>query len=371
MKVVSAMNALKGALNSLEASEAVAEGLGDAGVDSLRFPLADGGDGTIEVLEFLLGGSRLNAEVFDPLGRRITASYLRVGDTAVVESARPSGIALLRQDELDPLKASSIGTGQLMARAARDGAKRIVLGLGGSATNDGGLGLLVGLGARPTGTNEKGGKGLMSVRDIDLDPAMESLRDVELTIASDVLNPLLGPEGATLTYGPQKGVTGSMMHKLEEAMARWCAILERRTGRSLSTEPGAGAAGGMGVASLALGGSVRLGAELILELGDFRGKTRDCKALITGEGRIDGQTRYGKAPLVVARLFKETTGRVAIGLAGTLGEGYEKLRPPFDSFFSISVGPMRLEESIAKSRSLLKQAGREVGHLLIALPQVR
>lgn len=348
----------------MRASDAVAEGLSEAGVEPMRYPLADGGDGTLAVTKYLIGGELVDVEVSDPLGRVINASYLRRGDTAVIESARASGIALLGRRELDPLKASSIGTGQLIAHAAKSHASRIILGLGGSATNDGGIGLLVGAGAKVTGTREYGGRGLFNVKEVDLGPALDMLKGVEFVIASDVVNLLLGKEGATATYGPQKGVTRDMLPKLEEAMARWCSILAKASGRPIEREEGSGAAGGMGAAAIALGGKVRLGAEMILELGDFRSRATGCFGLITGEGRINGQTRFGKAPLVVARAFKEIGGKVAVGLTGSLGEGYEKLRPPIDAFFSISTGPMKLEESMSKGYLLLRQAGREIGTLL-------
>jgi len=364
MRVLSAMNFFKGSLSSVDATEAVAEGLSEAGIETVMFPLADGGDGTIEVVKYLSGGELVEVEVHDPLGRSIKAHYLRLGQNAVVESARATGIALLKPSKLDPMVASSYGTGELLARALRDGAKRVVLGLGGSATNDGGLGLLVGMGGKATGTREYGGRGLMSVKDIDLSPVLDLLEGRDLIIASDVFNPLLGPNGATRTYGPQKGVTPEMAKGLEKAMARWCAVLERRSGRRLKREPGAGAAGGMGAAALSIGGKLRLGAEIILEFGGFEDRASNCEGLVTGEGKMDGQTRFGRAPVVVARAFRDAGGRRVVGLAGTLGEGYEELRPPFDAFFSITTGPMSLEESMARTHSLLRQTAREIGELL-------
>ena len=364
MRIISSMNSLKGSVTSVQASKAVAEGLSKAGAEPVMYPLADGGDGMLDVVRFLRGGKLVRVEVSDPFGKTIKAPYLRLDSTAVIESARASGLALLGRKKLDPLRASSIGTGQLIAHAARRGASRIVLGLGGSATNDGGLGLLVGAGARVMGTREYGGRGLFSVKDVDLKPALDALKGVEFVIASDVVNYLLGKEGATATYGPQKGVTRELMPKLEKAMACWCSILSKASGRSIESEQGSGAAGGMGAAAIALGGKVRLGAEMILELGDFRSKAEGCFALVTGEGRIDGQTRFGKAPLVAARAFKEIGGKLVIGLTGSLGEGYEKLRPPIDAFFCISNGPMSLQESMSNGYSLLRQAGCEIGNLL-------
>jgi glycerate kinase len=364
MRVISAMNSLKGSVNSVQASKAVAEGLAEAGVEPLMYPLADGGDGMLGVVRFLRGGKLVRVEVLGPFGKTIRAPYLRLGDMAIIESAKASGLALLGRRKLDPLRASSIGTGQLIAHAARTGASRIVLGLGGSATNDGGLGLLVGAGAKITGTREYGGRGLFSVKDVDLGPALDALRGVEFVIASDVINYLLGKEGATATYGPQKGVTRELMPRLKKAMIRWCSILSKASGRSIESEQGSGAAGGMGAAAIALGGEVRLGAEMILELGDFKSRADGCFALITGEGKIDGQTRFGKAPLVAARTFKEIGGKIVVGLAGSLGKDYEKLRPPIDAFFSISRGPMNLKESMSNAYSLLRQAGHEIGGLL-------
>jgi glycerate kinase len=364
MKIVSAMNSLKGSVDSVQASNAVAEGLAEAGIEPVMYPLADGGDGTLDVVRFLRGGKLVKVEVSGPFGKAIKAPYLRLDSTAVIESAKASGLAFLGRKKLDPLRASSIGTGQLIAHAARTGASRIVLGLGGSATNDGGLGLLMGAGAEITGTREYSGRGLFSVKDVNLEPALDALRGVEFVVASDVVNFLLGKEGATVTYGPQKGVTRELMPRLEKAMTRWCSILSKASGRPIESEQGSGAAGGMGAAAIALGGEVRLGAEMILELGDFKSRADGCFALITGEGKIDGQTRFGKAPLVVARTFKEIGGKVVVGMAGSLGEGCEKLRPPIDAFFSISRGPMNLKESMSTGYSLLRQAGREIGGLL-------
>ena len=364
MKIISAMNSFKGSVGSVQATRAVAEGLFEAGAESVMYPLADGGDGMLDVVRFLRGGRFTRIRVSDPFGNTIKAPYLELDGTVVIESARASGLTLSGHRKLDPLRASSIGTGQLIAQAARRGASRIILGLGGSATNDGGLGLLAGAGAKIEGTREYGARGLFSVEGIDLGPALDALGGVEFIVASDVTNRLLGREGATMTYGAQKGVTGRMMPRLEKAMVRWCSMLSKACGRSIQREQGGGAAGGMGAAAIALGGKVKLGAEMILELGDFRSKARGCSALITGEGRIDGQTRFGKAPLVAARTFKEAGGGLVIGLTGSLEEGYQKLRPPIDAFFSISTGPMSLQESMFNGYSLLRQAGREVGNAL-------
>jgi len=254
MKVISAMNSFKGSVDSVRASAAVAEGLAQAGIEVVQYPLADGGDGTIDVIRFLRGGRLVEVEVSDPFGRPIKASYLRIGDTAVIESAKASGIALLGRRRLNPMKASSIGTGQLIAHAARGRVRRIILGLGGSATNDGGLGLLIGVGARINGVREQGATGLFQARDVDLGPALDALEGVEFVVASDVINPLLGKEGATYTYGPQKGATREMLPTLERAMARWCSILSKASGRPIDRERGSGAAGGMGAAAIALGG---------------------------------------------------------------------------------------------------------------------
>lgn len=364
MLVVSAMNAFKGALGSIGASECVAKGLQDSQVETLVFPLADGGDGTLEVFRYLMMGDLVAVHVHDPFGRIIEANYLRMGDTAIMESAKASGLALLKGERLDPLKASSFGTGELMSDAIEKGASRIILGIGGSATNDGGLGLLIGLGAKAKGTTERGGRGLLQIEDIDISVPLEKLEGRSLVIAADVLNPLTGPKGATMVYGPQKGVTSDLAIQFEPAMSRWRNLLEQKTAEAIGDRQGSGAAGGMGAAAIAIGGQVRLGAEIVLELARFDEKASRADGLVTGEGRLDGQTSFGKAPLVVAKAFKGIGGRRVIGLAGELGNGYEMLRPPFDAFFSIAQGPISLEESMASTAVLLQKAAIEIGRII-------
>ena len=303
MKAVIAIDSFKGCLSSAEAAAAVAEGL--AGHDCVVLPVSDGGEGFASVLTAALGGQTVNARVHDPLGREIDAEYGLIGDTAVIESAAASGLTLMSPDELDPLRASSRGTGELIADAISRGARDIYVGFGGTGTNDGGKGML---------------------------EAVEAVRSLwpkcRFTGLCDVSAPFCGPEGATAVYGPQKGVKPKQIALLDDRLRVLAEQYRPIRGRYVLTKPGSGAAGGMAGALWAvLGGELKHGADAVLDILRFEQHLEGASLGITGEGRIDAQTLQGKLPAVVARrarAFSPTlrvialTGRNELGICNDL-----------------------------------------------------
>ena len=269
--------------------------------------MADGGDGTVAAA-VAAGFRRVELGVRGPVGKNVTASYALLGDTAVIEAAQACGLTLLPPGCLAPLTATSRGVGELILTAARMGAKRIVLGVGGVATTDGGAGLLQALGARLTDDKGRelppGGAALARLANLDL-AALRDLSGVEFLLASDVDNPLLGPSGAAAVYGPQKGASPAEVRLLEAGLRRWADLAEaarRRGPVPVRDAPGAGAAGGIGFAAmLFLGARMRPGIELLLELASFGSRLDGARLVITGEGSLDAQTLHGKAPVGVAR----------------------------------------------------------------------
>ena len=306
-RVVIAPDKFKGSLSATEAAEAIAHGLRQKNRDLQidLHPVSDGGDGLVAGL-LQHGFNRRLATVSDPLGRPVHASYAIRGDTAVVEMAAASGMELLNVDELDPWRCSTYGTGQLIAAAVAQGASNIVVGLGGSATCDGGAGILAALGVRlldAAGRSvEPVPAALEKLHQIDLSEMPPSLRGVQIVVASDVHNRLLGPNGAVSVFGPQKGAKPDQLFALEERMHQWADALESCTGRRVRDRPGTGAAGGVSFALAAVfDAAINPGIELFLELSGFDEVVAGARLVITGEGRFDEQTLGGKAPLGVCQ----------------------------------------------------------------------
>lgn len=364
MRVVVAPDSFKGSLTSIAAAEAICAGLRAAfpSVTCLIVPMADGGEGTVEALVAVLGGSLVSAPATDPLGRPLTAAF--GWDTerrlAVVEMAAASGLPLLADAERDPVRASTFGTGQLMCAALDQGARALILGLGGSATTDGGMGMLRALGARFLDDRGREVETLLDgIAEVDLGGLDPRLKGLDLTLACDVSNPLLGADGAVAVFGPQKGVTADLAPRLEDAMARFAEALTRACGRECRDVPGAGAAGGLGFGVMAaLGGTVRSGFELISELGDLAGKMAQADFAVTGEGRLDAQSLFGKVPVGIARLGRRTATPV-IAFAGAVegdpdlfrDEGLAAVVPIVDA-------PMPLSAALERAPELLSRAAR-------------
>ncbi len=304
--VVIAPDKFKGTLSAREVAAHVAAGLAAArpGTETVAIPVADGGDGTVDAA-VAAGYRRVELGVRGPVGRSVTAAFGLLDGSAVIEVAQACGLALLPDDELAPLTATTRGVGELLTAAVRMGAKKVVLGLGGTATTDGGAGLVQALGARLLGDDDRdlpgGGGALTRLAQLHL-ARLRDLSGVELLLASDVDNPLLGPKGAAAVYGPQKGASPEDVAVLEAGLAKWADVCEAALGRTARDLPGAGAAGGLGFAAqLFLGARMRPGIELLLEMTAFADHLDGARLVITGEGSLDAQSLYGKAPVGVAR----------------------------------------------------------------------
>ncbi|MGA7953612.1 MAG: glycerate kinase [Gloeobacterales cyanobacterium] len=357
LKVLVAPDSFKGSLGALDAAEAIAKGLrqGWPELDITLLPVADGGEGTAEVLTKALRGRWREVPVVDPLGRALIGHYGLVGNTIVMDIAEASGLQHLSDTERNPWNATSFGSGQLLKAALQEAtAQRLIIGLGGSATVDGGIGFLQALGAKILdGQGDPvvwGGQGLAQVETVaELHSIRERLKCIEITVACDVRNPLLGPEGAAHIYGPQKGASPEMVDVLEQSMTQYAAILQRAVGENYVDCPGAGAAGGLGFALYALGASFRSGAEVVLEILDFEQQAIQADLVITGEGMIDRQTLYGKT---------------IMGILAICG----KVQTPV----ILLAGAVHLDPSVAGLLSLKSSAGSNQGAaaLLDSIPSL-
>jgi len=355
VKVLFAPDSFKGTLSSVAVARALASGWARARPQDelLLSPLADGGEGTLDAIEAAGGWTRRRARVLDPIRREIEASWLeRTADgrlEAAVEMAEASGLSRLTLAERDPLGATSIGTGQLLVAAVADGATRITLGIGGSATNDGGRGILEALGGHVTDTH-------VGQRDltpsIDLTGLDARLASVDLEVACDVDNPLLGPRGAAATYGPQKGATPTDVATLDSRLEQWADALDAATGRDERLAPGAGAAGGVGYALLSLQGrfgrfGLRPGVALLMEVTGFDAKLASADVVVTGEGRIDAQTAFGKTALGVAKRARGARVR-CLAVGGSVEpEGAAALASVGAEAVPVHAQPISLVEAIA------------------------
>ncbi|HEX3428678.1 MAG TPA: glycerate kinase [Candidatus Limnocylindrales bacterium] len=364
--VLIAPDSFKGSLTSVEVARALAAGWARARPrdEVLLAPLADGGEGTLVAIEAAGGWEWRESPTTDPIGRPIPAAWLRSTDgrRAVIELAAASGLSRLRHDELDPLGASTRGTGTLLRAALDDGVRDITLGIGGSATNDGGAGILEALGAVVSLDRER-------VEQIDLSDLDPRLADTHLRIACDVTNPLLGERGAAATYGPQKGATPDQVAELDRRLGHHADALERASGRIERETPGAGAAGGTGFGLLAVGdrfASLALvpGIDVVMAAADFAGKLARADVVITGEGRIDEQTAFGKTALGVARRAEAAgVSCIAVG-GGVTPAGIEALRPIGAVVVPVSEGPQTVDEAMAAGPDPVERCGERIARLL-------
>ncbi|HEY1455891.1 MAG TPA: glycerate kinase [Candidatus Dormibacteraeota bacterium] len=333
MKVLVAPNAFKGTLTAPEAAAAIAGGVREAFPDAevVEVPVADGGDGTVEAIVSANHGRLITETVEGPLGDPVTATYGQFGGSGVVlELASASGLTLVPPSRRDPRRTSTYGFGQLLQAARRTGAVRFLAGIGGSATNDGGGGMAQALGYRlldsAGGDLPRGGAALAGLERIDAS-AYEPW-PIEIEVACDVTNPLTGPNGASAVYGPQKGAGPAAVRELDAALARLAAVIERDLGKRVADLAGAGAAGGAGAGLVAfLGARLVPGAPLIVTAAGFDLKLEGADLVITGEGRVDGQTAFGKAPGEVAKRARKA-GVPVLFLAGSKGPGWEAVTAP-------------------------------------------
>ena len=351
-----APDSFKESLTAMEAARAMAQGIENADHDAeVRcLPMADGGEGTARALVDATGGSMRAVPVHDPLGRPVEGHFglLADGTTAVVETAEASGLALLEAKERNPLIASSYGTGELMLAAVRSGAKRIIVGLGGSATNDAGAGLLQALGVRLLDKNGNdlahGGAALANLTTIDISTMDPALKNVAITAACDVTNPLTGPTGASAVFGPQKGASKDDVATLDAALAHFAQVIDSQLGVAVNDVPGAGAAGGIGAALKGfLNAEFRPGIAIVIEQSGLDAAAQWADVVFTGEGSIDFQTKFGKTPAGVAETAKRH-GKPVIAVAGHIGTGIDELHEVgIDAVFGIAPGAASLSELLA------------------------
>ena len=373
MKVVIAPQAFKGSISALEVAAALAEGVRravpDAEIDLV--PVADGGDGTLETLVEATGGEVRAAAVTGPLGDTVEADWGALGDgrTAVIEMARTSGLALTPPEKRDPLAATTYGLGEVIGRALDAGFRSFIVGIGGSATNDAGAGMAQALGVRLLDARQRdlppGGAALARLEHIDVSGLDPRARESTFSVACDVNNPLTGPEGASAVYGPQKGATPEMVAQLDAALSHFAEVVRRDLGKSISQIAGAGAAGGLGGGMVAfLDGGLRAGVDIVLDAVDLRSHLEGADLIITGEGQLDYQTVYNKAPVGVARLAKARRIPV-IAISGSLGTGFADVHEHgIDAALAITPAPITLEESSRQARELAASAAEQAMRLM-------
>lgn len=375
MNIIIAPDSFKGSLSAVAVADAIEQGIRAVAPDAelVRVPLADGGEGTAQALVDATGGRMIQERVLGPLREPVEAFFGVLGDdtTGVVEMAAASGLALVPPERRDPRISTTYGTGQLIAAAMKHGCKKVIVAVGGSATNDGGAGMAQALGASLTDANGAqigpGAAELLRLAKIDashLDPAVEQ---VEFYIATDVSNPLIGPEGASTVYGPQKGATPEMIPELEAALTHYAQIIARDLKREVADRPGAGAAGGLGAGLMAfVGAQPRMGIAVVLEAVDFESYLEAADLVITGEGKIDPQTAYGKTLSGVGRLARRH-GVPVVALAGIVAEEGDRLAEMgIDAAVSIVPGPMTEQQAMARAGLLVQAAAERVMRLILA-----
>lgn len=365
MKVVCAPDSYKEALSAVDAAAALARGVRGVlpSADVVELPVADGGEGTTETLMAALGGQLIAVDITDALGRPRTAELGWVASErlAVVDVAQGAGLHHIEVELRDPYRSCSSGVGHLVSAALDLDPRRVVIGLGGSATNDGGAGMISALGGRLLDSNRRPvtptPEGMNNVASLDLSELDPRLAGVEVILASDVTNPLLGPDGATAVFGPQKGVTPARVPVIETVLAGWADVLETATGREVRNLPGAGAAGGLGAAFLALtGATLRPGLDVVAEAVGLEEAVRDADLVLTGEGRIDGQTRFGKTPWGVAEIARRH-GVPVVMLGGEVRpEGRALIDDTIVAVEPIHTGYTDLDEALANTGADLEQA---------------
>lgn len=375
MKVVIAPQSFKGSLSAAEVANAIAEGVGRAAPESdvTLLPLADGGEGTVDALVTATGGRTMTATVTGPLGETVNAAWGILGDgaTAVIEMAAASGIMLVPQERLDPLAATSRGTGELIRAALDAGCQCLIIGIGGSASNDGGAGMAQALGARLLDGKGRelpaGGAALERLREIDVTGLDERIASSSITVATDVSNPLCGQDGASQVYGPQKGASTEMCARLDAALANYASVIRRCLQTDIRDLPGAGAAGGLGAGLIAfLGATLAPGADIVSQAAGLGQHLRGAALVITGEGRLDAQTAFGKTVLGVAQRAR-AAGVPAVAIAGELADDLSALYDRgLTAALSTAVGPITREESMHGAAHLIAGAAEQVLRLFLA-----
>lgn len=374
MKIVIAPDSFKESLSAPLVAQAIARGLRRTAphANIVCVPMADGGEGTVEAILAASGGERKCHTVQDALGRSIEAPWGWLpGNVAVIEMACAAGLEHIALQDRDPLRASSFGVGQLIHHALNLGATQIVLGLGGSATNDAGAGMLQALGLQLLDAQGQelppGGAPLARLARIDSSGLDPRLKEVKIIIASDVNNPLCGSHGASAVFGPQKGATPEYVQTLDDALGHFANLCAQTLGYDRRDAPGSGAAGGLGFAAhMWMQSSFRPGVEVVAELGGLAHAIRDAQLVITGEGRMDAQTLHGKTPMGVAKIAKAADVPV-IAIAGSLGPGYQALYDAgIVAAFSLVSGPTTLAQACSDAATLLEDRAQDILRLWLA-----
>lgn len=370
MRVVIAPDSFKGCLNALNVALAMRKGVLRVYPDSVidMIPMADGGEGTVEAILCAVHGEKIMIDVTDPLGRSVEATYALIdeGETAIIEMAAASGLTLLSKQERTPRITSTYGTGLLIRNALDRGVKKILLGIGGSATNDGGAGLAMALGVKlldaQSNELEQGGAALENLVEIDMSGLDPRLARVQIEVACDVQNPLCGPEGASAVYGPQKGANSEDVRVMDAALKNFGALLSGVAGTNLLELVGGGAAGGVGAGVVGfLGAKLRPGSQMVLDVAKAEQKIMHADLVITGEGRTDFQTAYGKVPVGVSALAQKYSVPVLVISGSVEGSPDFLVDAGVASCFSVAEGPATMAEAFHKAEDQLE---REVWRIL-------
>ncbi|WLG93890.1 glycerate kinase [Pseudomonas sp. FP198] len=372
MKIIIAPDSFKDSLSAQGVADAIAQGLAEVWPDAqlIKCPMADGGEGTVESVLAACNGQWRRARVRGPLGAAVEArwGWLPDSGTAIIEMAEASGLQLVPPGQRDACSSSTFGTGELIRAALDEGAGRVILAIGGSATNDGGAGAMQALGVALLDAQGQslppGGLALGKLARIDLSELDPRLAGVRFEIAADVDNPLCGPHGASAVFGPQKGASAEQVQQLDRALGHFAEHCAQALHRDVRDEPGSGAAGGLGFAAKAfLQARFRTGVEVVAQLTGLAEAINGADLVITGEGRFDAQTLRGKTPFGVARIARRQ-GVPVVVIAGTLGEGYQALyEHGIDAAFALANGPMTLQEACTDAPRLLAERARDIARL--------
>lgn len=372
MKIVVAPDSFKESLSAMEVAQAIEKGFRavfpDAQIE--KIPMADGGEGTVQSLVDATGGKIITKEVTGPLGEKVTAFFGVLGDgkTAVIEMAAASGLHLVPMEKRNPLLTTTRGTGELILAALDEGVDHLIIGIGGSATNDGGSGMAQALGARLLDKDRNeiapGGGSLDKLANIDISELDARLQNVKIEVACDVDNPLIGQDGASHVFGPQKGATPEMVKQLDQNLAHYATILARDLGKDVAHIPGAGAAGGLGAGLLAfLDAELKSGIDIVIAATDLEEKIKDADLVITGEGKIDSQTIHGKTPIGVAKTAKKFNIPV-IAICGSIADDADVVHDHgIDVLFSSLMRITTLEEALESGASNVEKTARNIAAL--------
>jgi glycerate kinase len=364
MKIMIAPDSFKGSLSSIEVINFIEKSARKHfdELEIVKVPIADGGEGTVEAILAAVGGELKSVEVKGPLGNKISSSYGIINKTtAIIEMASASGMALVADEDRNPMITTTYGTGELILAGLNRGIRNFIVGIGGSATNDGGVGAMQALGVKFLDCDNKevgfGGGELSSIVNVSFEALDDRIKECSITVICDVNNPLTGPKGATYIYGPQKGADEKMLVELEKGMDNYKCVLEKNFGIEVDRIKGAGAAGGLGAAlTVFLGAELKPGIETILELVQFEHLLEGVDLVITGEGRIDGQSIYGKVPVGISKHCKRKNINVVALVGGMGAEADLVYEFGIDSIFTIVNSPMSVSEAMKNAGKLLEDA---------------